>query len=235
MRRYPVDNRIKVAGQIPFGQPDPNARYGRHAGDDSANGIGTNVYAAASGVVTGYVSSAAHGHVVEIQTPDGFFPHTLHLSQRLVSPGQTVQVGQLIGKTGNTGLSTGPHIHFGVSRKSLANVTSFADFVDPMQWITEGGNMPTIATPDIVESLAQAYLNDSLANNPGLQFYVGQPVENVIAAFNNAEQRDQYLKAIKAKDDQIAQLKAQVASTDEANRIGLALIKLLAAFGYKKS
>lgn len=56
--------------------------------------------------------------------------------------------------------------------------------------------MSTIATKDIVDSLAHAYLNDSVDHNPGLKFYIGQPVENVINAFNSAKQRDDWLKYI---------------------------------------
>ncbi len=58
----------------------------------------------------------------------------------------------------------------------------------------KGDNVSTIATKDMVDSLAHAYLDDSLATNPGLSYYVGQPVENVITAFNGSEQRAKYLK-----------------------------------------
>lgn len=137
MARYPVDNRIKVAGQIPFGGADPNARFGRHAGDDSANGTGTNVYAPASGTVTGYTSGQYTGKVVEIF--DGqYYPHVFHLKDQTVSPGQRVTEGQLIGHSDNTGLSTGPHVHFGVSKVSVPDTKSFSDYIDPMEYIKSG-------------------------------------------------------------------------------------------------
>lgn len=62
----------------------------------------------------------------------------------------------------------------------------------------KGGNMPTLATKDQVDSLAHAYLNDSIADNPGLLGYVGQPIEDVIKVFNVAEERANYLKQVEA-------------------------------------
>ena len=79
--------------------------------------------------------------------------------------------------------------------------------------------MPTLATPDIVDSLAHAYLNDSLANNPGLKFYVNQPVENVITAFNTAQERADYLKAQQDKDITITDLKNQLKNTTNTSVI----------------
>jgi hypothetical protein len=100
--------------------------------------------------------------------------------------------------------------------------------------VLKGGNMPTIATKDIVGSLAYAYLNDDLQRNPSLDGYIGQPVEDVIWAFNGAEERANYLKSIEDKDKMIAAL--QLAQGDvEATTIGRALIKLFQTFGYKKS
>lgn len=53
-----------------------------------------------------------------------------------------------------------------------------------------------IVNYDQVDSMAHAYLNDSIANNPGLKYYVGQDVGAVIAAFNGAPERAAYLKHI---------------------------------------
>lgn len=138
--RYPVDQRIVIPSHIPFGGQDSNAKYGRHSGDDSANDCGTPVYAPASGTVTGYSSGQYHGNVVEIF--DGnYYPHVFHLKSRSVSSGQQVSEGQLIGHVGTTGLSTGCHIHFGVSTKSVPQTTSFNDFIDPLEYIKKGENM----------------------------------------------------------------------------------------------
>lgn len=141
MARYPTDKRIVIPGHIPFGGQDPNAKYGRHSGDDSANPLNTPVYAPVSGTVTPYTYSQYHGNVVELF--DGtYYPHVFHLNSRAVSPGDTVTEGQLIGYSGNTGLSTGAHVHFGVSTKSVPKTTSFNDFVDPIKFINEEEDMP---------------------------------------------------------------------------------------------
>lgn len=78
---------------------------------------------------------------------------------------------------------------------NLSEVWRHDQHIYRLKGYNEGGNgMSTIATQDIVDSLAHAYLNDSVANNPSLSFYIGQPVENVVAAFNGSEQRAKYLK-----------------------------------------
>ena len=143
--RYPVNQRIVIPGHIPFGGTDPNGKYGRHSGDDSANGCGTPVYAPANGTVTGYSGGGAQGITVEIF--DGqFYPHIFHLQSRVVNAGQRVSEGQLIGYVGTTGLSTGCHIHFGVSKKSVPQTTGFSDFIDPLEYIKGGGDMPLTAS-----------------------------------------------------------------------------------------
>jgi len=168
MPRYPVDNRIKNGQQIPFGGADSNAKYGRHSGDDSANGVGTPVYAPASGRVTGYASSQYHGNVVEIQDDKGLFPHIFHLRSRNVQTNQQVAEGQLVGYSGSTGLSTGPHVHFGVAKKSVPSTTSFADFIDPMEYIKQGGDMPL--TEDqvykLIRGITRRDVTQSEASNP---------------------------------------------------------------------
>lgn len=217
MPRYPVDNRIKVPGQIPFGEADPNAKYGRHSGDDSANSIGTPVYAPSNGVVTSYVVSVYHGNVVEIF--DGsLYPHVFHLSRVSVKPGTKVIEGQLIGYTGNTGLSTGPHIHFGVSKKSVPNTTSFGDFIDPMQYIKQGGQ-DMITKNDtnrvrIVNSEIAGY--DFLKTHKGdfdaaeMKAWVGQPWTKFID--EKWKQGEKYRASKAAQSAKIKKLEAQLAA-----------------------
>jgi hypothetical protein len=79
-------------------------------------------------------------------------------------------------------------------------------------------NMPTIATPELVDSLAQGFFgvnnNSTIASNPGLQYYVGQPLENVVNAFNSSQQRDNYLKSLQAKDDAITGLRTNLSDLE---------------------
>lgn len=89
---------------------------GYHTGADYACPVGTPVYAARNGIITPRNWGAAYGtHIVQKRTwPVGTRRHLLyaHLSRRVVKPGQRVKKGQLIGYTGDTGNTTGPHLHF---------------------------------------------------------------------------------------------------------------------------
>ena len=85
-----------------------------HAGEDIPAGYGADILAAASGTVVtaGWVSG--YGNYTVIDHGGGMMTAYGHQSQILVSVGQTVTQGQLIGKVGSTGNSTGPHLHFEV-------------------------------------------------------------------------------------------------------------------------
>jgi murein DD-endopeptidase MepM/ murein hydrolase activator NlpD len=88
------------------------SRY--HNGIDYATGVGTPVIAAANGVViatsTGW--SGGYGNQIVVSHGNGVATRYAHLNSVKVSSGQTVVQGQLIGYSGNSGNSTGPHLHF---------------------------------------------------------------------------------------------------------------------------
>ena len=91
-------------------------RWGRmHKGVDIAAPIGTPIIAAAPGVVVkaGW-NSGGYGNLVDIQHTDGTVTRYGHNKRVLVRAGQIVQQGQQISEMGNTGFSTGPHLHFEV-------------------------------------------------------------------------------------------------------------------------
>ena len=83
-----------------------------HKGVDWATPTGTPVYASCGGTVTKAGWGSGYGYVVYITHPDGRQTRYAHLSKVLVSAGQTVSQGQKIALSGNTGVSTGPHLHF---------------------------------------------------------------------------------------------------------------------------
>lgn len=83
-----------------------------HKGVDWATPVGTAVMASSSGVVTRAGWGSGYGYCVYIRHPDGRETRYGHLSKVLVSVGQTVTQGQKIALSGNTGVSTGPHLHF---------------------------------------------------------------------------------------------------------------------------
>lgn len=87
-----------------------------HQGIDMACPTGTPIYATRAGTVTkaSYQAGGA-GYYVSISHGDGFASIYMHMTRYVVSNGQTVSQGQLIGYVGSTGVSTGPHLHFGIS------------------------------------------------------------------------------------------------------------------------
>ena len=87
-----------------------------HNGIDMACPKGTPIYATRAGkVTTASYQAGGAGYYVSINHLDGFASIYMHMTHYVVSAGQTVTKGQLIGYVGSTGISTGPHLHFGIS------------------------------------------------------------------------------------------------------------------------
>ena len=84
----------------------------RHEGTDFAAPVGTPIVASAGGVVSRAGWDSQYGNVVEINHAEGFKTRYAHASQILVRTGQTVKRGDVIAKVGNTGRSSGPHLHY---------------------------------------------------------------------------------------------------------------------------
>lgn len=99
-----------------------------HNGIDLACPTGTPIYATRAGTVTraAYQAGGA-GYYVSLDHGDGFGSIYMHMTNYVVSAGQKVTAGQLIGYVGSTGVSTGPHLHFGVSYAGT--------YVNPMAYI----------------------------------------------------------------------------------------------------
>ena len=107
-------------------------RWGRlHAGIDLASGIGSPVRAAAAGVVRSSGSESGYGRAIRIEHADGTVTLYGHMSALLADVGDRVDAGELIGREGNTGRSTGPHLHFEVR----VNGTP----VNPLPWLRKRG------------------------------------------------------------------------------------------------
>ncbi len=89
------------------------SRWGRaHNGIDFGAPTGTDVLAADGGTVISSKWNSSYGYMIEIDHGNGFVSLYAHNSQLLVDVGDEVGQGQLIAKSGNTGNSTGPHLHF---------------------------------------------------------------------------------------------------------------------------
>ncbi len=94
--------------------------YRMHEGIDITNEIGTPVYATGNGVVSFAGRQIGLGLTIEIN--HGFSIKTVygHLSKILIREGQSVKRGEMIGRMGNTGLSSGPHLHYEVRINGIA-------------------------------------------------------------------------------------------------------------------
>jgi murein DD-endopeptidase MepM/ murein hydrolase activator NlpD len=149
--------------RLPFNKPIPKVTYGfgwrvhpienirkHHNGVDYASAIGTNVYAVADGKVIFSGPSSIKGsngepggggyiiklrHKVEGKWITSSYMH-LNKGSLKVSKGQTVIEGQLIAKTGNSGASTGPHLHFEIQNgKDYVWSLTGARYEEPISYI----------------------------------------------------------------------------------------------------
>jgi len=100
---------------------DPiNGRRAVHYGLDMSAGYGAKVYATAGGTIKRAGRVGAYGNLVEISHPNGYSTRFGHLAKVAVKPGQRIKQGQLIGFQGNTGRSTGTHLHYEVRYRNVA-------------------------------------------------------------------------------------------------------------------
>lgn len=90
-------------------------KYTKHNGIDIGGPNGCNIVASKAGTVIVSEYSSSYGNYIIVNHGGGYTTTYAHLSSRLVSVGASVSQGQVIGKEGSTGWSTGPHLHFEVS------------------------------------------------------------------------------------------------------------------------
>lgn len=137
-----LDTMRRHARKLPVGIPAPGAeitsRYGNrrdpflgrmafHGGIDFRVSTGTPINSAGSGIVVHAGRNGGYGKMVEIDHGGGLTTRYAHLSRILVSKGDSVALGERIGKAGSTGRSTGPHLHYEVRRNGNA--------IDPMRFL----------------------------------------------------------------------------------------------------
>ena len=101
-----------------------------HNGLDIAVTEGTDVVAVKSGTVTEVRTSATYGEVLQYETTDGYMVMYAHLSEVLVKEGDKIRQGEVVAKSGNTGLSTGPHLHYSLWKGET--------LLDPMEYLAAG-------------------------------------------------------------------------------------------------
>ncbi len=101
-----------------------------HKGVDIANRYGAPVLAASRGVVVYAERHRDYGYMIEVEHGYGYRTRYAHLSSIVVKPGDEVKDGQMIGRIGSSGRSTGPHLHFEVYR--------FGKLLNPSKFIPRG-------------------------------------------------------------------------------------------------
>ncbi len=135
--KYPVAN-PKITqhfGNTPFASQNPQVYNGSgHNGIDFGMKTGTPILAAADGTVLGTgntdtaCSGVSYGKWVLIRHTNGLTTLYAHLSVIQVSGGQAVQAGEKIGLSGNTGYSTGPHLHFTVYASDSVHISGPTEY-----------------------------------------------------------------------------------------------------------
>ncbi|MCX6719303.1 MAG: peptidoglycan DD-metalloendopeptidase family protein, partial [Candidatus Taylorbacteria bacterium] len=131
---WPLD-KVKITqyfGNTPFATANPQIYNGfGHTGVDFGAAIGTPIKAALNGTVVGVGNTdilstcLSFGKWIMVEHPNGLSTLYGHMSLQTVSKGQEVATGQVIGYSGNTGYSTGPHLHFGVYATQGVEITTF--------------------------------------------------------------------------------------------------------------
>ncbi|GGQ43967.1 M23 family metallopeptidase [Streptomyces mutabilis] len=111
----------------------------KHSGQDFAVPIGTNVVAIHGGTVVkaggnGAGDGPAYGNAIVIKHGNGTYSQYAHLSEINVKTGQIVKTGQSIAKSGNTGNSSGPHLHF-----EIRTTSNYGSAVDPVSFLRSKG------------------------------------------------------------------------------------------------
>jgi murein DD-endopeptidase MepM/ murein hydrolase activator NlpD len=107
-----------------------------HTGLDFRADIGEPARATAAGTVTMAGRNGGYGNMVEVDHGNGFATRYAHLSAIDVEVGQTVRIGQIVGKTGSTGRSTGPHLHYETRVDGEA--------VDPQKFLRAGVRLGSV-------------------------------------------------------------------------------------------
>ena len=135
--QYPVDNVIitQYFGNTPFASANPQVYNGSgHNGIDFGAKVGTPIYAAANGTVIGIgntdtgCAGVSYGKWVLIRHTNGLTTLYAHLSVIQVTVGQVVSVHDKIALSGNTGYTTGPHLHFTVYASDSVHISGPTEY-----------------------------------------------------------------------------------------------------------
>ncbi|MBC9713764.1 transglycosylase family protein [Streptomyces sp. TRM66268-LWL] len=125
---------VAASPSTPYRAAGGSWSSGYHTGVDFPVPTGTSVQSVARGKVVTAGWGGAYGYQVVIRHDDGRYTQYAHLSALVVKPGQTVNAGQRIARSGSTGNSTGPHLHF-----EVRTGPEYGSDVDPLAYLRAGG------------------------------------------------------------------------------------------------
>ncbi|MGI5353492.1 peptidoglycan DD-metalloendopeptidase family protein [Streptomyces sp. CA-250714] len=125
---------VEGALGTPYGQAGGAWSSGRHTGVDFTVPTGTPVKAAGPGTVQTAGQGGAYGNQVVIRHQDGTYSQYAHLSKISVSAGKHVKGGQKIGLSGDTGNTSGPHLHF-----EIRTGPEYGSDINPVPFLRERG------------------------------------------------------------------------------------------------
>lgn len=125
---------VDVSTGTAYGATGSSWSLGYHTGVDFPVATGTSVKAVTGGEVVAAGWAGSFGYEVIVRHPDGRYSQYAHLSQISVSDGQPVSSGQQVGRSGSTGNSTGPHLHF-----EIRTGESFGTDIDPLAYLRGNG------------------------------------------------------------------------------------------------
>ncbi|MFO6423408.1 peptidoglycan DD-metalloendopeptidase family protein [Motilimonas sp. KMU-193] len=112
-RKSPLNGKYRLSSHFNLKRRHPvTGKIRPHYGTDWATPIGTPVYSIGDGVVERVENHPLAGRYLVLKHGRRYVTRYLHLSKILVRKGERVSMGQMVAKTGNTGRSTGPHLHF---------------------------------------------------------------------------------------------------------------------------
>jgi len=144
--RRPLNSFIRISST--HGQITNLGHFGRHLGVDYSVAVNNTVYAPVSGRITKALKSSALGNYYEIVENGNNRIHRLaHLNKLNFGVGTSVSEGQAIGLSGNTGITTGPHVHWDVRAANTLWNSSFANYYNPEALVAQTvAKMPPIWT-----------------------------------------------------------------------------------------
>lgn len=120
-RRFPIDGKVIISSHFNPNRKHPvTGKVRPHNGTDFAVRVGTPIVSPADGIVEIAKYSRSAGYYIVIRHHNSYSTVYMHLSKLLVKPGQRVKIGQVIARSGNTGISTGPHLHYELRRNGRA-------------------------------------------------------------------------------------------------------------------